>query len=269
MFPLFNPGFGRVVRSAAYYAFRQGARAYFAYQTRDFAAVEGENFIVKYTDQDQELVSLVLDCAEQYYQDIGVLLGRELPAGGKKVIVLHPDRESLHNIFGWGQEQRAVGVYWAGNISLLSPQVWLNEDGEGLSEAFLRENPLSHEIIHLLVDSWTQGNYPRWLSEGLAQYIEAGLIGYVLPEPEEEAREFLPLDKLGSAFDDPEKQLAAYWQSRLMVQHLADNYGLDGILELLDCLRQGSPVAAPFREIYGFSVEKLIARVAIIHRKNL
>ena len=45
---------------------------------------------------------------------------------------------------------------------------------------YFKEGPMVHEYTHLVVDELTGGNYSRWFTEGVAQYVEQQVTGYTL-----------------------------------------------------------------------------------------
>lgn len=262
MFLLFiqvvNPTIVQVARLSTYQIFSKGAQAYLDLTTRNYESLEGQNFIIKYTAKDQAIAPLVLQASQSYYEELQQKLGFSLPQTGKRLIVIYPDNISLNKSFGWDSDQRAVGVYWAGSIRLLSPQEWLQgSTSQEMIKAFTRENPLTHELTHMLVDYRTGGNYTRWLTEGLAQYMETEITGYTLPEPEMQQSDHISIESIDAFFDDEVGQLQAYRQSRVMVNYLVQEYGLESLNKLLVLLRQGKNMQISFVEAYGFSPERL------------
>jgi len=248
----------QTARIAAHQLFLKGVQAYLGYTTRNYATLVGDDFIVKYTGKDQAIAPLVLETTQQYYEKLQAQLGFSLSEGSKKLVVIYPDRESLTRSLGSEGDQRAVGVYWAGSIRLLSPQVWLEPSPESdLEELFLRDNPLTHELAHLMIDYRTAGNYTRWLTEGLAQYLEEEITGYTLPRPAGSLSRWWSLEELEGLFDDEDEQLGAYWQSRWMVSFLITEHGMEKINRLLEQLGRGKVLSKAFQDIYGFPVEYL------------
>ena len=221
-------------------------------QTKTYETLYSNNFILKYTQEDQDLAPLILQFAEDYLFRIEKILGikqqkRPIP------LVLYSDEEALNKSFGWSGDKSTVGVYWAGTIRLLSPRAW-SENTATLGETFEREGPLAHELTHLFIDEATKGNYPRWLTEGVAQYVEAEITGFTLSEPLEESKVNLyPFSRLDNNFDQQPDQILAYWQSLQAVRNLLEKYGKESLLVLLRELRQGESFPKAFVHSYGFT----------------
>lgn len=143
-----------------------------------------------------------------------------------------------------------MGVYWAGVIRILSPQDWLGDlSGTARNTVFREEGPVAHEYIHLLVDYKTSGNYPRWLTEGLAQFGEKCYAGVVAGGGQEREMLKVSLTELDKHFDDPEWQDYSYAVSEDLVEFFVDNYGLSRIPALLDALGRGETLAGAFQEV--------------------
>ena len=103
---------------------------------------------------------------------------------GKSLVLIYPTREALGKSFGWAADQSAMGVYWAGVIRVLSPMAWVESAVTSeVEKEFRSSGPMVHEYTHLVVDYITRGNYTRWLTEGVAQYVERDITGFVLSEP--------------------------------------------------------------------------------------
>lgn len=106
---------------------------------------------------------------------------------------------------------------------------------------------LKHELCHLLLHDRIPGaRLPRWLDEGVAQWVSGGFAEVVLPRRGSVLDEAflsgrtIPLNALSRGFfADDRSVLLAYEQSLSLVQFIVDRYGTDGLLSLLKGLAQG------------------------------
>lgn len=249
---------GQYLRVLAHSAFKNIISKYLALQTKDFKVLEGENFIVKYTDKDANSADLILKTAEEYLILVQSKLKYSVANDKKILLVVYPDAAALNKSFGWAGDKSAVGVYWAGSIRLLSPRDWLNGYEMKLAEAFRQNGPLSHELVHLLIDQQTKGNYTRWLTEGIAQYIEEEITGFTLQEPsQQDMKVFYSFEELDKKFDALPNEALAYWQSLEFIRYLVRLHGIDKIHEVLTELESGDSVKTAFFKIYGVSLQEL------------
>lgn len=225
-------------------------------ETAGWPEVESEHFVIKYKRGDEESARLVLEEAERVYGPLCEFFGYRPE---KKVpVAVYTDRASLNRLFGWGSDESAMGVYWAGVLRLLSPEAWLGEIPLQEAKPLFRERgPVAHEYIHLLVDYKTRGNYPRWLTEGLAQFGEERIAG---AEPFTEG--VLPLkvslEELDKRFDEPAWQDYSYGVARDLVIYLADSYGSKAIPRLLDALGRGENLDGAFRQATGAGLDRFL-----------
>ena len=123
------------------------------------------------------------------------------------------------------------------------------------------EQVLDHEITHVLLgQAFGPEPVPRWLQEGLAQWV-AGEIGPDLPE--RIARHtwggsLLSLDDLTHGFPaDPLRADLAYAQSADLISFLAAEHGPESIPVLVQAIAAGQPVPAAFRHATGRSADEL------------
>lgn len=244
-------------RSAFYSLYRSYGR------TQALAALEGfhlhatEHFDIFYTEADTAIVPLVGEVAESVYgpvsQWVGYLPKTRVP------IIMYPSRAELRKAFGWGQSESALGVYWRGTIRLLSPNVWL--DTRSLKDQhrlFRKLNPLAHELTHYVLDYMTDGNYPRWFTEGLAQFVEYRISGYLWLERESSLRQPLyTLTDLERRFDSLSNQPLAYRQSYLIVKLMHDRRGNEGLSQLMRLLADGTEFKDAIKRVYGRTMEQL------------
>jgi hypothetical protein len=232
-------------------------RQHTEWQTRDWLVAESEHFRLKYRPQDAGIVTVVLEAAEEAYQPATEIF--EYRPRGKTLILIYPDRQSLARQFGWAADESAMGVYWAGVVRILSPLDWL-EPGNSLVSTFKAQGPMIHEFTHLIVDELARGNYPRWLTEGIAQYIERQVTGYRLPGPEpEDIREWYSLEELDARFDQLPDQALAYRQSLMMVDYLVGKVGWEGLRQLLLELGRGATFEEAIKRITGVGPTQLPA----------
>lgn len=125
---------------------------------------------------------------------------------------------------------------------MLSPRAMTDSaDPDEQARVFRETGPMVHELTHLILDYRTRGNYPRWFSEGLAQFEEYRLMGYLWIEPESSLDQPLyTLKQLQTDFESLPNQALAYRQSFLMVDFMVRAYGQAGLSKTIEELAKGS-----------------------------
>lgn len=247
-------------RAAVYRFYRHQGRVRTLDGLAGYRTAESPRFLLYYRPDDGDLAALILEQAEAVLDQVVEEVGYR-PAG-RVALILYPDRPALRAAYGWGSGQSAVGVYWRGTVGLLSPRVWIAADDPAeLARAFRRRSPIAHELTHYLLDELTEGNYPRWFTEGLAQYVEERTTGYVWPEAAAASLEppLYTLAELTRRFDDLPDRPRAYRQSHLLVAHLAEVYGRSGLTGLIALLGEGMPFDRAVEAALGRSMELIYA----------
>lgn len=224
------------------------------FSTRHLLTVSGEHFVVRYAPENGANARLVLDSAEKAYNQLAEkygFQGRGIP------VIIYPSREDLNRCFGWPSGESAMGAYWAGVIRVLAPEVWISgEAGEGEEkEVFERCGPMLHEFTHLVVDCKTNGNVPRWLTEGLAQYEELRLTGFTLPAPPDLGARHYSFTALDRGFDALPDQTLAYAQSLSAVRYIVAVYGEESIGRILAVLASGGDIDAALARALGVHLD--------------
>lgn len=240
-------------KAALYNSFREVIKAKSLWETRKWSEVEGEKFIIRFTNSNEGALwaPLVLKNADEVYQSVTSLFN--YTPEGKIMLILHPSRESLGDTFGWESNVSAMGVYWAGVIQILSPNEWLKGQPEEVMLTFKEQGPMIHEFTHFVVDYRTNGNYTRWLTEGIAQYAELKLAGFRFEESNSSLeQELYPFTKMDRNFDNLPNQNLAYRQSLAAVYFLVDTHGEESINELLEVLATGVSQEKAFGEVFGY-----------------
>jgi len=225
-----------------YKAFREYARFSMTWKTRHWQELEGEKFILRFQPGDKNVAKMVLDTAEEAYGPVNKTL--RFNPKEKVPIILYPDTVALNRSFGWAANESAMGVYWAGVIRILSPNYWI-EEGD-MEKRFRSEGPMSHEYAHFIVDYIAGGNYPRWLTEGIAQQVERKVTGFEMALTGK--TEIYYLDQMDKGFDLLPNQSAAYRQSLAMVDFLVNEYGEDALGQILQALGKGENLDRAFEK---------------------
>lgn len=219
--------------------------------TANYVVTSSEHFDVKYLPIDEDYASMVAGVAEEARQSVSAMFGEQAPQ--RTTIIIYPDSTSLAKSFGWNKNAKAMGVYWGGSIRVLSPAEWLKEPSQ---EAFSREGPVYHEYAHLMVDEVTQGNYSRWLTEGIAQYVEKNLTGFEFASPavRSSGHSLYSLRQLDKDFDSLEESVA-YWQSLKIVEYIVDKYGEEALWKILADLGKGYQIDGAVEKTLGINYD--------------
>ncbi|MGE5398246.1 MAG: peptidase MA family metallohydrolase [Chitinophagales bacterium] len=208
---------------------------------------ETKHFVIRYYPGSINSVQLVASAAESMYIPVTTTLGTE--PEGKTMIVVYPDSESLAKSFGWDRDERAMGVYWGGTIRILNPQEWINSPD--IRTTFFKEGPMVHEFTHLIIDNMTRGNYPRWFTEGVAQYMDKKINGFSFTDPfQDRPASLYDFNNLEKNFDQLDQGIV-YWQSLKAAELIVNKYGEDALFEIIDYLGQGKSMDVAFKEATG------------------
>ncbi|HOP47172.1 MAG TPA: peptidase MA family metallohydrolase [Desulfobacteraceae bacterium] len=130
---------------------------------------------------------------------------------------------------------------------------------------FRLETILKHEFCHLLLNYHIKKKVlPRWLDEGIAQWISDS-IGEIIFDQKRSllnraafSGRFIRLAYLKNGFpDDREPMLLAYEESKSFIEFILGNYGRDSILTILNYLKNGEEVDPAFIKVLPDSLEGL------------
>ncbi len=249
---LYSAHYG-AIRAFVYDQLRNRGLAVAVARTKGFQSVESDHFILKYEPADADVAPMVLRTAESFYDPVTKDLGYTPP--GKVLLVLYPDREELRNAFGWPSAEDAMGVYWTGVIRILSPKAWIpTDDPVQMEQAFRSNGPIAHEFTHYVLDYRTSGNYPRWFTEGMAQYEEHRLTGFVWIEPESSLDHTLySLSDLSKRFDRLDNQALAYREAFSLVSFISAHFGPDKLHGVIGDLATGFDLDQSLRRQIGIT----------------
>lgn len=205
--------------------------------TDNFETLETEHFIIKYEKEDEHYAEFAGNILDKHYYSICDMYGY-YPSDKSTVIIYNDEEDFLKNL-KFDRGNTPLGVYYSGTINILSPDIWLS-DGEKLDEIYEFSGTAIHEFAHLLVDDMTRGNYPMWLTEGLALYTEYKITGYEWPSYFSDVSE-ITLEDLNKRFNDID-QNAAYRKSFEVVKEISVNWGFEKLRSMLTILGEGNSI---------------------------
>jgi len=114
------------------------------------------------------------------------------------------------------------------------------------------QSVLWHEYCHVITLQLTENKMPRWLSEGISVYeeIQKNPAWGEPPQPKYlqwiRSGDFSPPSQLSSMFlapSSPERLQFAYFIASWVVQFFVEQFGHDGLLQLLEDLRNGLEIS--------------------------
>lgn len=174
----------------------------------------------------------------------------------RPTVILVADGEAFRRMTG---QADVVALAVARRNLILIDLSTLGADPSGLKSA------LEHELCHLLLHARIpDGSLPRWLNEGIAQWVSGGFSevrlprrGSVLDRAVVSGRT-LPIESLSGAFGGEGRTLhLAYEQSLSLVQFLIGRYGVDSFLGLLERLAGGTSLEQALSKHWSLTVESL------------
>jgi hypothetical protein len=133
------------------------------------------------------------------------------------------------------------------------------------TEPFTLAATLEHELCHLLLHRYIHpDNLPRWLDEGVSQWVSGGLAEIVTGSRRSAlgvaalSGGFIPLPALSRNFPlDGRSMALAYEESKSVVEYIIANYGNKGLLDILDAMKNGNDVSDAVTMSLGVPLWKL------------
>lgn len=228
-----------VSKSYSYWTVREVFKAYSVAGTWNMQKLTSEHFYVKFRPEDREDAALVLETAEYFYRPVTADFGYTPRV--RVPIILYSSKSELNKSFGWEAKESAIGVYYAGAIRVLAPSSWIHDGGPaGVKETFVASGPMAHEFTHLMVDYLTGGNYPRWFTEGMAQYEEYKLTGFEFNQPAGAVSQgHYSMQEIAADFDGLPNQSLAYREALSAVRYIAAEYGEKTLYDIIKSLGEG------------------------------
>jgi tetratricopeptide (TPR) repeat protein len=193
------------------------------------------NFVMKYEGETRSPdEGALLRVLETEYANLRRALGDSPDA--PIVVVLYPKQEFREATLA---PERAQGLY-DGKVRL--PFRGVDPEDEKFRRVLVHE--LTHAYIHYLGGD----NVPRWLHEGLAEYMEGARLG---SQEKAFAREYL--SERGSGWG----YRFSYERALSLVTYMVDRGGLSGVTLVLEGLRNRRGLDQALLDVYGRTYDEL------------
>jgi len=181
-------------------------------------------------------------------------------AGFERLFDLRPGRTITIHVCCDIQDFRArSGKPWFVGAALVDDQIVTQPD-RSLQKIENPEALVTHEMVHWIIRRAAGRGCPRWLDEGLAQWLagqKSGLSSARIPNLPRDKQALRRLDAtLGSSGSNRKDLETAYLSSLLLVNRLISCVGLEKLVAVLPELKKTSdPLAI---KIEGKSLENLL-----------
>jgi len=222
----------------------------------EWVTIEGVNLYAHASARDRRTLERLVKSADESIPRIATQLG--VPMGHKMNLYLADSQKGFHSMQPGSAPDWADGTAWPhrGLIYLRSPRI-------RPGTAAPLEQVLDHEIVHILLgQAFAPQPVPRWLQEGMAQWVS----GEYDPEVVDRLRKgmlgggLLTLDDLTTGFPvDPMRANLAYAQSADLIVYIVAEHGEAALKQIVHDMAAGKPVRAAFRHAIGGDPDALDA----------
>ena len=219
--------------------------------TDEFLVYETQNFDIKYTEADADIVGDLANIFEKSLKVEGERYGYK--PSRKMTVFLYNDQESFWEHQPAVKGQAVMGMYNLGVIHVLSPKAYLSEE-QVAEKDFEKGGPILHEYVHSVIDEKSGGNLELWFTEGIALYEEYAVDG-VEWSPGYVYENYFTAGELRKNFAALEEN-QSYRQSFDIVKGLVDKYGKEKLIALLGELKSGLTMDQAFRTVYSFGLDE-------------
>jgi hypothetical protein len=133
-----------------------------------------------------------------------------------------------------------------------------------MSAPFTLEATIKHELCHILLhEKIASKRLPRWLDEGVAQWVSGGLADIVMGKRSllsEAVRQnrLIGLKFLSDGFPNNDSMLMlAYEESKSVIEYIVQEKKTQGILDLLNLLKDGDDIDSAVMRTFSVSFFEL------------
>ncbi len=223
-----------------------------------YATLESENFKVHMSEQDADILWPYLEpLLEEAWSTLTAKYDFE-PEGKVLIEVFENTEDFAVRSVGLPDIGPLVGICFGKVVTLISPDT-LTANWQEI---------VWHEFMHVITLQMTDNRMPRWLSEGISVWEEregrpywGRSQGLDLVRAADQGK-LLPVADLNSGFSGARNNADlsfAYFQSYLVVDYIAKQYGFEKLVELIKQYAFIKDDADRFREVFAMSVDEFDA----------
>jgi hypothetical protein len=221
---------------------------------------------------------------------VAVLFDPSLKVPAEEVAGMYPGvRAELEHALGWGLNLRPTVILIRDRhmfegmaespitvaFAIPKKSLIVIDQSRMNTHPFTLRNTLKHELCHLMLHDRVR-NVPRWLDEGISQWVSDGLGDIVMDQKRSLLNRaalrggIMPIRSLSNRFPGTRDGLVlAYEESKSFVAHMVSVYGKDGLLDIIERMKRGedaetavsSALSTPFDAIEGKWRDSLRKRV--------
>ena len=216
-------------------------------------------------------------------ENVVILFEKPLRVAAEEAFHIFPKiKTELENVFGWELKFRTTIVLINNRerfrqmtgTSLVVAYAVPQKDLMVIDYTRTNTDPFSlgiimkHELCHLaLHNQIRKADLPRWLDEGISQSVSDGLAEIVMSRKRSLldgallSGKLFSIRSLNDTFPVSEDSLLlAYEQSKSFVDFISQEFGKDGILNLLKHLSDGEDIEVAVRKSFSLSLDELERR---------
>jgi hypothetical protein len=196
-------------------------------------------------------------------KDVVVLFEETLRPGAEEVAEIYPAlRDELEEVLEWRLDfrptvllvkeeetfQRIAGNRLVVAFAVPEKDLMVVDYSKMTMDPFSIEVTLKHELCHLLLYHYVGGrDLPKWLDEGIAQWVSGGIAEIMMDKRRSVlkgavlSRRTIGIRALAERFPGEKYSLSlAYEESKSLVDYIIRQFGMEGVLSMLDHLRDGN-----------------------------
>jgi hypothetical protein len=179
----------------------------------------------------------------------------------KEVAEIYPSvRAEIESTIGWEVEFRPVVIILNDRetlekmtssslitaLAIPERHLIIIDSSRVYTKPFTLRTTIKHELCHLLLH-WhiKKENLPRWLDEGVCQWVSDGLAEIMMDNKVDVLTRAVMSNRLINIRDlkrfpnDDKALLLSYEQSKSLVEYIVEEFGKSGLLKLLESLKEG------------------------------
>ncbi len=218
-------------------------------------------FRIRYTGRDKLLVPYVLEVL----QKTDAVLAQDFAwrPEGQVVVEIYPEIRYLAAVSPLTEEE----IETSGTIALCKYNRLMFTSPRALVRGYGWRDTVAHEFVHYYLTKKSVNTVPIWLHEGIAKFQESRWRtepGAPLEPPQEDllarslkADQLITFEQMHPSMAKLPSQEAAglaFAQVHMVIDFLYRRAGYASINRLIEALRDGAPMDAALRQVYGFDL---------------